>query len=259
MSARPLRGALKAGALLAVLTATLLSPQAYAGLFDDTEARQQINQLRQRLDAAQGTIDGLSRNQLDFANQMDALRAEMAKLNGALEVLKYELESTQKRQQDFYVDLDNRLRRLEPQAAANPEAAGTATAPAPAAAPAVADTVAYEKAVTALKAGKSKEAGAAFDGFIAAYPQSKLLGSAYYWNGYAHSQIRDYKTAAALFGRFAEGWPDDPRAPDALESEAESLTAAKDTKGAQAVLMTLVEKYPNSEAGKRARQQLKKK
>jgi hypothetical protein len=45
---------------------------------------------------------------VDFANQIEAVKADIAKLRGQIEVLTYELEATQKRQKDFYVDLDNR-------------------------------------------------------------------------------------------------------------------------------------------------------
>ena len=233
---------------------------AQAGLFDDSEAREDIEQLRTQLNEAQGKLDGVARNQLDFANQFEALRADIARINGQLEVLKYELENAQKRQQDFYVDLDSRLRKLEPA----PDAGATpSSAPAPAAgeppATTISDAEAYEKGVTALKAGRSKEAMTAFDSFIATYPQSKLLSSAHYWNGYARSQLKDYRGAAAMFGKFAETWPEDPRAPDALESQADNLTAAKELKSAQLGLQRLASQYPASEAGKRAVQLPKKK
>ena len=40
---------------------------------------------------------------------------EIARLRGQIETLTYELETAKKRQQDFYLDLDTRLRKLEPQ------------------------------------------------------------------------------------------------------------------------------------------------
>ena len=39
---------------------------------------------------------------------------EIARLRGQIEVLANELANTQKRQKDFYTDLDARLRNLEP-------------------------------------------------------------------------------------------------------------------------------------------------
>lgn len=247
--------------LAAAVLGALFAPPVCAGLFDDTEARQRIDQLRTGLTETQGKLDGVARNQLDFANQIEALRAEIARINGQLEVLKYDLESAQKRQQDFYVDLDNRLRKLESAAVAEASAEGAPPAAANPAATAAGsgDADAYEKAITALKGGKGKDAVAAFDSFIATYPQSKLLGSAHYWNGYARSQLKDYRGAAAMFGKFAADWPDDPRAPDALEGQADNLAASKEPKAARLVMQRLAEKYPASDAGKRARLQLKTK
>jgi tol-pal system protein YbgF len=170
-------------------------------------------------------------------------------MRGEIEVLRYELEAAQKRQKDFYVDLDSRLRILE--TPPEPKVETPKVDP-------QAESAAYEAAVTALKASQFKPAAEGFLAFIQKYPNSTMLGSAHYWGGYAHSQLKDHARAAELFGRFAAGWPNDDRAPSALESQAASLESAKDPKGARAALELLAAKYPVSEAGKRARQRLKK-
>ena len=176
-------------------------------------------------------------------------------LRGQIEVLTYEIEATQKRQKDFYVDLDNRLRKLEPPPAdAKPESQVAA----PKADPAQ-ETRDYEAALAGLKASKFREAGASFVAFIKAYPNGGLTASAHYWGAYAHAQAKDHAAAAELFGKFAAGWPNDDRAPAALESRVASLEALKDWKNARATLEQLAERYPNSEAGKKAKLKLKKK
>jgi tol-pal system protein YbgF len=240
------------GSLLgALLLAGALSLPARAGLFDDDEARNRIEQLRGEVTELGKRADVVNRNQIDFANQVEAIKADIAKLRGQIEVLTYELEAAQKRQKDFYVDLDNRLRKLEqPPAEAKPEV--------PKADPAQ-ETRDYEAALAGLKAAKFKEAASAFLAFIKTYPNGSLAASAHYWGAYAHVQARDHAGAAELFGKFAAGWPGDPRAPTALESRVASLDAIKDVKGARATLEQLAEKYPNSEEGKRAKLRLKKK
>jgi tol-pal system protein YbgF len=203
--------------------------------------------------------DTINRNQIDFANQVEAIKADIAKLRGQIEVLAYELEATQKRQKDFYVDLDNRLRKLEPAPAeTRPDARADPQGPAAKVDPAQ-ETRDYETALAGLKASKFKEAGAAFVAFIKAYPNSSLIASAHYWGAYAHAQARDHAPAAELFGKFAAGWPNDERAPAALESRVASLEALKDWKNARAALELLADKYPNSEPGKKAKLKLKKK
>jgi len=235
----------------ALLLAAALPLPARAGLFDDDEARNRIGQLRVEVTDLGKRADTVSRNQIDFANQVEAIKADIAKLRGQIEVVTYELEAAQKRQKDFYVDLDNRLRKLEqPPAEARTETPKVDTA---------LETRDYEVALAGLKAAKFKEAAASFDTFIKTYPNSSLAASAHYWGAYAHAQARDHAGAAELFGKFATGWPNDERAPGALESRVTSLEAIKDVKGARATLEQLAGKYPNSEAGKRAKLRLKKK
>lgn len=241
----------RALAVAALLLAAAAPMTVRAGLFDDDEARNRIEQLRAEVTDLGKRADTVNRNQMDFANQVEAIKADIAKLRGQIEVLTYELDAAQKRQKDFYVDLDSRLRKLEqPPADAKPEN--------PKADPAM-ETRDYEAALAGLKAGKFKEAAASFVAFIKAYPHSSLTASAHYWGGYASAQARNHAAAAELFGKFAAGWPQDERAPAALESRAASLNAIKDYKAAQATLEQLAEKYPDSEAGKKAKLRLKKK
>jgi tol-pal system protein YbgF len=237
----------------AVVGALLLavSMPARAGLFDDEEARNRIEQLRAEVTDLGKRADTVSRNQIDFANQVEAIKADIAKLRGQVEVLTHELEAAQKRQKDFYVDLDNRLRKLEqPPAEAKPEVPKVDPAQ---------ETRDYEAALASLKAAKFREAANAFLAFIKTYPTGSLAASAHYWGAYAHVQARDHAGAAELFGKFAAGWPGDPRAPTALENRAASLDAIKDVKGARTTLEQLAEKYPNSDEGKKAKLRLKKK
>ena len=241
--------------LSALLLAATLSLPARAGMFDDEEARQQIRQLRDQVRAETTELgkraDTINRNQMDFSNQVEAIKADIAKLRGQMEVLSYELEAAQKRQKDFYVDLDNRVRKLE-----QPPVAAKVEPPKPD--PAL-ETRDYEAALANLKASKFKEAAAGFLAFIKTYPASSLIASAHYWGAYAHAQTKDHEGAADLFGKFVAGWPTDERAPAALESQMNSLEALKDVKGARAALVQLADKYPNSEPGKRAKVKLKRK
>lgn len=242
-------------ALPALLIATALSLPAQAGVFDDEEARAKIEKLSEQTQAQLTDLarraDIAGRNQIDFANQAEAIKADIAKLRGQIEVLTYELEATQKRQKDFYVDLDGRLRKLE-------QAAVAASAEPPKPDPAI-ETHAYEAALASLKASKFKEAAGAFLAFITSYPEGALTASAHYWGAYAHAQDKDHAAAAELFGKFAAGWPDDERAPNALASRIASLEALKDWKSVRLTLQQLAEKYPTSEAGKKAKLKLKKK
>jgi len=103
--------------------AVLLLPAfAQAGLFDDDEARKRVAQLAEKVDAQnkdndakflklEETIKNLGIIQL--LNQIELLNGELAKLRGQVEVLSNQNEQFQKRQRDFYIDIDTRLRALE--------------------------------------------------------------------------------------------------------------------------------------------------
>jgi TolA-binding protein len=146
-----------AGALLA------LSLPAQAGLFDDDEARRRIEMLRSEL-AQQGKdnevriqkLEDLIRNigVVELVRQLQQQNEEIARLRGQLEVIGNENQQIQKRQRDFYLDLDSRIKRLE---AAGPGGAAAAPAtPPPATGAPAAATPAPAAAVPAQPSATSE-------------------------------------------------------------------------------------------------------
>jgi tol-pal system protein YbgF len=246
---------MKRSAFLICLALVLPAP-SWAGVFDDEEARKQIKEVRaeltQTLDALRQRVEGISKNQLDFANQIETMRADVARLTGQIEVLTNSLESAHKRQQDFYVDLDNRLRKLEAGAApALPQEPATSKADPQA------EMRDYEAALGLFRGSKYKEAQAAFESFIAAHPQAALLPNATYWLGSSLYQQKQYGKAAEVYGKVPGSWPNDPKAPDALLARANAQVEAKDVKGAIQTLEFLNQKYPSSSAAETGRSRLK--
>ncbi|MDP1527553.1 MAG: tol-pal system protein YbgF [Rhodocyclaceae bacterium] len=227
--------------------------------FGDDEARKQVAELKKTVDALTQRVDGGAQNQFDFANQIETLKSEVARLRGQVEELTHSLESAHKRQQDFYVDLDNRLRKLESAAPTTntEETASATTAPPVAKADPQVEMRDYEAALGLFRESRYKEAQASFDAFIAKHPQSTLLPSAHYWLGSSLYQQKGFLGAATSFGKVAANWPNDSKAPDALLQQANALVAAKDVNGAIKVLEMLVEKFPTSPAVETARSRLK--
>lgn len=225
-------------------------------IFSDGEARKQIVELRTELtrtgEALRQRVDGIAKNQLDFANQIETLRGDVARLTGQIEVLTNSLEAAHKRQQDFYVDLDNRLRKLETAAAA-----ATTQEPAAPKVDPQAEMRDYEAALGLFRAGKFKEAQAAFESFITAYPKAALLPNATYWLGSSLYQQKQFDKAAEVFGKVAATWPNDPKAPDGLLARANAQVEAKDVKGAIQTLELLIQKYPSSSAAESGRSRIK--
>jgi tol-pal system protein YbgF len=228
----------------------LCAGASHAALFDDTEARRRIDVLTSdsntRFATLTSQIEQSQRAQLELTNQLEALRGEIAKLRGQVEVLTYELEAATKRQKDFYLDLDNRLRTLE----TKPEAAAADSDPA-------AEAAEYEAALNLLKAGKFADAQSAFEAFIVARPQSTFTPAAHYWAASSSFQAKNYTRAAELYQQVHTQWPEDVRAPEALIGLANTQQMQGDAKGAKKTLETVVAEYPGTPAADVARQRLK--
>lgn len=247
---------------LALLLAVVGAPQqARAALFDDDEARRQVKDLSIQTGER---LDTLSKAQFELVSQIQALREDNAKLRGQLETLTYELESTKKRQQDFYIDLDGRLRKLEPQLAPAEEGK-----PAEEAVPAVdpgkkpvsdpaAETREYEAALNLFKGNRIKEAANAFEAFARAHPDATLTPNAQYWLGNAHYALHDCKKAIDAHRVVVSRWPQHPKAPDSMINIATCQQELGDAKGVRATLEMVLSRYPDSPAAATAKQRLKK-
>ena len=240
---------------LALILAALGAGQAQAGLFDDEEARRQIADFRVKTEIR---LDQQGKAQLDLANQIARQNEEIARLRGQIETLTYELDTAKKRQQDFYLDLDTRLRKLEPQPAANAAPGDGQPAAKPAGDPAQ-ESQEYEAALSLFKGTKYKEAAAGFSAFLQKHPDSSLAPNAQFWLGNAWYAQRDCRKAIETQSVVTTKWPDSPKAPDALSAIATCQQEMGNAAGSKRTLETLVAKYPNSPAAESARQKLKKK
>jgi len=228
-----------------LLLLMLGAASAHAGLFDDSETRKEIADLKAQ-------VETQSRGLLDLAGQIQNLRDENAKLRGQIETLVYELEMAKKRQQDLYLDTDTRLRKLEPQAPSGDAAkAGGSGDPAT-------ERPEYEAALNLFKAGKYKEASAAFTVFVTNRPNSALAPGAQFWLGNALYAQQDCKRAIEAQQQLLAKWPGNPKAPDALLSIATCQQEMGNAAAAKRTLESLLTQYPEAPASETARQRLKK-
>lgn len=259
--------------LLAILTATV--GQAQAGLFDDEEARQQIRQLEERTVALEKsgkqqveanqqlaeTLKQQTRSLLDLQTQIEAQSADMRALRGQNEELSHKLLDTEKRQKDFYIDLDARLRHFESIEAAAPPAAPAAPAPDKVAAQEPIDSLAtenraYEVAYGLLKAGKYPNAVAALQEFVKRFPDSVYVPNAHFGLGNALYALKDFKSAMGNYQMVAVKYAFSPKAAEAMLGVADSQVELKDLDAADKTLKQLIAKYPNSEAANGAKRRL---
>lgn len=250
-----------------------LSGPAAAGLFDDNEARAAIERLRIQVEAMRVSIDNRfgrvegdaadKRAIVDLAASIDALRGEVSRLRGQIEVLQNQTEQLDKRQRDLYVDLDNRVRKIEqtpvaapPPPPPAPEQQAAARPPAPAAAEAPNEPKLYEAALNQFKLGNYSVAIQQFEMFTKSFPNSSLVPSAQYWVGNAYYALRDYKAAISIQRNVVAMWPDNPKAPDAMLNIASSQSELGEATAARSTLRELINKYPGSPAADQAKQRL---
>jgi tol-pal system protein YbgF len=238
---------------------------AQAALFDDTEARKAIVELRARVaaqDEAQNArlaelaaaqarsaeeVQALRRSLLDLNNQIEALRAELAKLRGSDEQLTREVTELQRRQRDISQGIDERLRKVEPQKVSvdgqeflvEPEEKRT-----------------FEEAMGFMRAGDFDRSLAGFQNLLRRWPGSGYVAPAQFWSGNAHYGRKDYASAVASFRAFLAQSPGHSRAPEGMLGLANSQSEMKDTRAARRTLEDLQKQYPNTDAAAAAKQRL---
>ena len=233
----------------ALLAAASFAPIAHAGMFDDDEARRAILDIRSKIDAVNARVDGKAdkSSSLSLADQNDQLNQEIAKLRGQIEVLTNEVANTQQRQKDFYIDLDTRLRKLEPQKV-NVDGREVSIDPN--------EQKSYDAALTSFKGGDYKGASTAFSDYLRRYPTSGFAPSAQYWLGNSYFAQRDYKNAIAAQQVVIKNYPDNPKAADALLNMSSSYIELKDKVSARKTLEQVLAKYPNTPAAVTAKERL---
>ena len=266
---RALRPALARGAALAAaLVLACMAGLAQAGVFDQDALKRidatdrRIADIQHDLDARLAAIEQQMKSQglADLFNQIEQLKADVARLRGQLEVLANDIDQQQKRQRDLYVDLDTRLRKLEtspPPPAAAPDAGQVPGAqPAAALPPAPGEQKAYDAALDQFKRADYAGAVTGFGTFVRTYPQSPLAASAQYWIGNAQFARKDYRGAITAQRALIQQFPDSPKVPDAMLNIASAQSEMGDNAAARRTLEDLIAKYPTSDAGLKAKQRL---
>ncbi|MGQ5522254.1 YbgF trimerization domain-containing protein [Chitinimonas sp. PSY-7] len=248
--------------LLPFALLSALALPGHAGLFDDDEARKQISEIRNqhenRLNEQQRRIDQIDSRSgqklVEVLGQMGELNQQIAQLRGQLEVITFNLQNLQKRQQDLYVDLDGRLRAIEEgvPSGGNPLShARSAQSEAEAA-------TAYEAAYGLYREGKLKPAMAALNEVSSKYAGTQAAPNALFWLGMAHARLGDGKGALVSFRKLVDGYRDHAKAPDALRAMGSLQLDMGDRKTAAKTFKELVTSYPGTEAAKEAEKELKK-
>ncbi len=255
----------------AIACLVLASNTAYAGLFDDEEARRAILDLRQRVEAlkqdksdktektetdrrlaeevqrASEDSAQLRRSILDLQNQLESTRAEIAKLRGQNEQLARDLSEFQRRQKDVVFGLEERLRKFEP---ISVSVDGNTFLADPS------EKRDYDGNLALFRKGDFASATNGFVDFLNRNSQTGYRASALFWLGNAQYASKDCKSAMVNFRSLMLLAPEHVHAPEAALTIANCQMELKDTKAARKTLEDLVAAYPTTDAANAAKDRL---
>lgn len=251
---------------------------SYAGLFGDSKAREEIETVKTQMEGMEARvvqIEAMIKSQalLELYQKIETQESELGEIRGQLELLKNQNELLQKRQRDFYIDLDSRLRQIEnPNAppAVEPsnflgdteETSSLDLAPA---APTVVTRIepatpiensAYNEAYSKFRNGDYRTAISQFETFLVNHPSSSLAPAAAYWVGNAYYALRDFQQAIDAQNKLIATYPNSDKVPDALLNIASSQLEMVNRTTAKATLEDLITKYPFSDAAEKAKHRL---
>lgn len=249
---------------LLLLAASVLAGQAHAGLFADEATTKRIKELEGRVSLLEDASKQRSQAMMGMQAQIDALNDAVRKLQGQNEELQHDLQDAEKRQKDFYIDLDTRLRRIESGGGAAAAGSGVSEAQpggqpasgAPVAIDPVAESRDFDAAYALYKADKLQPSVKAFTAFLTKYPGSTLAPNAYYRMGVAYYGLKDYKNAINSYVTAANKFPASATAPNALFGAAICYQESGDMDSAKKTLSQIIAKYPNSPITPRAKKRL---
>ena len=225
--------------------------------------------------------------------EVESLGVEIRGLRGQLEMQAHTINQLKERQRDLYLDVDQRLQRVEsaapaqaatsspqqpPAAPAAPAGSAAASLPAdttpaapqpsPAAGTAGADAAdtagvdpfaeqqAYQGAFELLKTGDYEEAATAFQKFITTYPTGSYADNAQYWLGETHYITRRFDLALQEFQRLVSTYPGSQKLTGALLKIGYTHNELGNKAEAERVLTDLRARYPESAAAKLALKKL---
>jgi tol-pal system protein YbgF len=192
-------------------------------------------------------VGALRRSLLDLNAQLEAQRADNARLRGTQEQLARDVAELQRLLKDVSRGLDDRLRAVEPQKvtldgrdfSAEPE-----------------ERRSHDAAMAALRSGDFDKAAGALAAFVQRYPFSGYGDSVRFWLGNALYGQKNYKEAIAVFRAMVTAAPAHPRTPEALLAVANCQIEMKDTRGARKTLEDLIKAHPASEAAAAGKERL---
>ena len=224
---------------------------------DPTAAR--LDDLERRMQA----IERVMQNQslVNMTQQVAAVERQGDEIQGRVESLEHNSETTADRQRQLYADLDARIQELESSLSARNTVGvmeGGTLAPGQLPMPSGSDRDNYQAAFELLKDERYEQAGMAFEQFLVAYPDSELADNAQYWLAESHYVTQNFDRALSEFRAVIEVFPRSRKVPDALLKMGYCNYELKSWDDARASLARVQADYPETTAARLAGQRLRR-
>jgi tol-pal system protein YbgF len=209
---------------------------SHAALFEDGDARKQINVLNESLKTNQKAV-------LELSISNDKLNRENQELRGQIEELKKSHDELNESLKSYYAELDSRLQKLEPQ---NEEVEGVQGIVQPG------EKDAYDSALKDFQNGDLIKANKSLSDFISKYPNSPYLPLAKYWLANTQYAQKDYKTGISTAQSLIKQYPSHKRVPDTLYTISNCQIESGQKSEARKTLESITKNYPNTKAAENA-------
>lgn len=237
---------------------------------------QAASDTKQRLERLERRVAHIT----ELTLEVEALKRENRRLQGSVEELRHLVDNLQQKQRELYLDLDDRMTRMQSGDSAVAPVPATpkldtmkqvepvkSTRPRPAASAPVGtvppgdparEEAAYAAAYDLLRPEQRRyqEAIQAFELFIQQYPNGKFTDNARYWLGEANYVTQNNEAALIAFQQVLEYHPKSPKVPGALLKIGYIKDAMGDEAGARASLQRVIDDYPASSATGMAKKRL---
>ncbi len=217
-----------------VMGSLMGTPQA--ALFEDGDARKQINVLTEALKNNQKAV-------LELSITNDKLNRENQELRGKIEELKKSNEELYESLKSYYAEINSRLQKLEPQEIEVEGVKGSIQ-------PGEKNT--YDLALKDFQNGDLSNANNSLSEFIGRYPGSPYSPLAKYWLANTQYAQKDYKAGILTAQSLIKRYPEHKRVPEALNTIANCQIESGQKAEARKTLESITKNYPNTKAAENA-------
>lgn len=232
---------------LCCLLGSITAP--HAALFEDGDARKQINALSESLRNNQRAV-------LELSVTNDKLTRENQDLRGQIEELRSKSEQLTKNNADmanslksYYAELNARLKLIEPQSIDIEGVKGSVYP---------FEKEAYDNALKDFQNADMTSASKSFSDFINRYPKSPYEPLANYWLVNSLYAQKEYKLCITLAQGFVKKYPQHPRVPETQWTVANCLLESGQKIEARKAFDLLIKSFPNTKVAENAAATLSK-